>query len=55
MAAVIEAFLPMSAAERAGYADRLRPPILSRVGVRVGEVRPVAELVGSLRDGRPVN
>jgi L-asparaginase II len=55
MAAVIEAFLPMSAAERAGYADRLRPPILSRVGARVGEVRPVAELVGSLRDGRPVN
>jgi L-asparaginase II len=55
MAAVIEAFLPMSAAERAGYADRLRPSILSRVGARVGEVRPVAELAGSLRDGRPVN
>jgi hypothetical protein len=45
----------MSAAEREGYADRLRPPILSRVGARVGEVRPVAELVAALRDGRPVN
>jgi L-asparaginase II len=55
MAAIIDAFLPMSEAERAAYADRLHPPILSRVGARVGEVRPVAELVASLRDGRPVN
>jgi L-asparaginase II len=51
MAAVIEAFLPMSDAERAAFAARLTPAILTRRGVRVGEVRPVAGLVDRLRSG----
>jgi L-asparaginase II len=52
MAAVIDALVPMNGAERAGLADRLSPVILSRRGVRVGSVRPVAGLVESLRQGR---
>ena len=55
MAAVIEAFLPMSGAERARLADRLSPPILSRRGALVGAVRPVAGLVESLREGKPLS
>ena len=44
MAKVIAAFLRMSAAERADFADSLTPPVMTRAGVRVGEVRPVAGL-----------
>ena len=44
MAAVIAAFVPMNAAERADFADSLTPPVMTRAGVRVGEVRPVAGL-----------
>ncbi len=55
MAAVLEAFVPMSEAERATLADRLSPPILSRRGVTVGAVRPVAGLVELLREGTPLN
>ncbi len=49
MAAVIDAFVSMSPAERGRLAPRLSPPILSRRGVEVGTVRPVAGLVESLR------
>ena len=51
MAAVIEAFVPMSEAERERLGARLSPPLLSRRGARVGAVRPVAGLVESLREG----
>jgi L-asparaginase II len=50
MAAVIEAFLPMTDRERARFADRLAPPVQSRRGAKVGEIRPVAGLVESLRE-----
>ena len=52
MAAVIEAFVPLSGADRQRLAGRLSPPILNRRGVQVGAVRPVAALVESLREGR---
>ena len=52
MAAVIDAFVPLSAAERERLADRLSPRILSRRGAPVGAVRPVAGLVESLREGK---
>ncbi len=52
MAAVIDAFLPLGPAERARLADRLAPPVVSRRGVAVGAVRPVAGLLESLRQGR---
>ena len=55
MAAVIDALLPMAAGEREGYADRLAPPIHSRLGQVVGAVRPVEGLVAALREGRAVN
>ena len=45
MAAVIDAFLPMSGAERARLADRLSPPILSRRGV-TGRRRPAGRRTG---------
>jgi L-asparaginase II len=51
MAAVIEALLPLNDSERAAFADRLRPPVATRSGVKVGEVRPVAGLVEKLRAG----
>ena len=53
MAAVIDALVPMSPAERERLADRMSPPVLTRRGVPVGAVRPVAGLVESLREGRP--
>jgi L-asparaginase II len=49
MAAVIDALLPMSDAERSALAPRLRPPVLSRRGVKVGEVRPVEGFATALR------
>jgi len=49
MAAVIAALVPMSAAERADFADWLTPPVMTRAGVRIGEVRAVAGLAESLR------
>jgi len=49
MVSVIEAFLPLSDAERAAFAGRLAPSVSTRAGVRVGEVRPVAGLVAALR------
>ena len=52
MAAVIEAFLPLSEDERKRFATRLAPPVRTRKGVRVGEVRPVEGLAAALRDGR---
>lgn len=55
IAAVIEAFLPMSESERARFADRLAPPVTTRKGVKVGEVRPVAGLIAALREGRVVS
>jgi len=48
-AAVIAAFIPLGAEERADFADLLVPPVMSRVGVRIGEVRPVAGLDEALR------
>jgi L-asparaginase II len=52
MAAVIDALLPLTEAERAAFAHRLRPPIMTRVGVKVGELRPVDGLMTMLREGR---
>ncbi len=49
MAAVIEAFLPLTETERATFAHRLRPTIANRVGAIVGEIRPVPELAAMLR------
>jgi hypothetical protein len=49
MAAVIEAFLPLTELERAAFVHRLRPPIANRVGAVVGEIRPVAGLAEMLR------
>ncbi len=54
MAAVIDAFLPMDDGERSAFAGRLAPPVTSRKGAVVGAVRPVAGLVESLRQGRPL-
>lgn len=51
MAAVIEALTPMSDDERHRFAHRLAPPVLSRRGEKVGEVRGVAGLVESIRAG----
>ena len=51
-AAAIDALLPMTAAERATLANRLVPAIESRKGRKVGEIRPVAGLVESIREGR---
>jgi L-asparaginase II len=55
VAAAIDALLPMSTGERARFADWLNPPILTRRGRKVGDVRPVAGLVAALRDGRPLS
>jgi L-asparaginase II len=55
VAAVIEAFLPMTDPERERFADRLAPPVTTRTGAKVGEIRPVAGLVAALRDGRVVS
>jgi L-asparaginase II len=52
MAAVIDAFLTPDTAERARFANLLAHPVLSRKGVKVGEVRPVGGLVEALRAGR---
>lgn len=55
MAAVIDAFLPLTESEHAHFADRLAPSINTRTGTKVGEVRPVAGLVAALREGRAVS
>jgi L-asparaginase II len=55
MAAVIDAFLPLTDSERATFANRLAPPVTTRIGVKVGEIRPVAGLVAALREGRAVS
>jgi len=52
MAAVIEALLPMSDAEHRLFSNRLSKPVESRTGRKVGEIRPVAGLVESIREGR---
>jgi L-asparaginase II len=52
MAAVIAALAPQTEAERAHFADRLVPPVKTRRGAIVGEIRPVEGLVESLRAGR---
>ena len=52
MAAVIEAFLPLSDQERAAFAERLAPTVNTRTGAKVGEIRPVDGLVTMLREGR---
>jgi L-asparaginase II len=52
MAAVIDAVLMPYGADRAGFAHLLAHPVLSRKGVKVGEVRPVGGLVEALRAGR---
>ncbi len=54
MAAVIDALVPMSEGERERLAGRLSPPVVSRRGAKVGAIRPVAGLVESLRQGRPL-
>jgi len=52
MAAVLAALLPMTAAERDLFSQRLTRPIASRAGVKVGEIRPVAGLVDAIRESR---
>jgi L-asparaginase II len=52
MAAAIDALLPMSAAERQIFSGRLVRPVESRIGKKVGEIRPVAGLVESIRESR---
>lgn len=52
MAAAVDALLPMSEAERQIFSARLRPPIKSRAGKKVGEIRSVAGLNKSIREGR---
>jgi L-asparaginase II len=54
IAAVIEAFLPLSDSDRTAFAPRLAPSVTTRAGVKVGEIRPVAGLVEALRASRPV-
>jgi L-asparaginase II len=39
MAHVVTTLLSMTEAERAAFADRLTPPVMSRAGAKVGEVR----------------
>jgi L-asparaginase II len=52
MAAAIDALLPMSAAEHQLFSRRLVRPVESRIGKKVGEIRPVAGLVESIREDR---
>jgi L-asparaginase II len=54
MAVAIASLLPMSEPERAQFADRMTPTVESRKGRKVGEIRPVAGLVESIRAGRSV-
>ncbi len=49
MATVISAYVPLSAEERVQFADLAAPAVVSRAGVRIGEVRPVTDLIESLR------
>jgi len=51
MAAVIEALVPLAEKERTRFAPRLAPPVTSRKGAKVGEIRPVDGLVQALREG----
>lgn len=51
MAAVIDALLAPTDTERAAFANRLTPPVMTRSGLKVGEIRPVAGLVAALREG----
>lgn len=51
MAAVIDALVPMSVAERERLAERLSPSLQNRRGITVGAIRPVTGLVESLREG----
>jgi L-asparaginase II len=53
-AAVIAALLPMTDAEGNLLGARLSPPVENRLGKKVGEIRPVAGLVESIRKGRAV-
>ena len=55
MAAAMEAFLMPMEAENERFADRLVVPVLNRRGIEVGEVRPIAGLVESLREGRAIS
>jgi L-asparaginase II len=52
MAAVIDALLPMNDAEHRLFSGRLVRPIESRIGQKVGEIRPVAGLLESIGEGR---
>ena len=49
MAAVIDALVPMSDAERDTLAGRVVRPVMSRAGAKVGETRPVPDLKAMLR------
>lgn len=52
MAAAVDALLPMSEGERELFSDRLRPQVKNRVDKKVGEIRPAAGLIESIRQGR---
>jgi L-asparaginase II len=51
VAAVLAAFLPMTEPERGLFSARLARPVESRLGEKVGEIRPVAGLVEAIQDG----
>lgn len=55
MASVLAALLPMADGERALFEGRVVRPVESRVGDRVGEIRPVAGLVEAIREGRDLS
>jgi L-asparaginase II len=53
MASVIMALMSPSDRARTALMSRLNPPVETRRGVKVGEIRPVAGLVESIREGGP--
>jgi L-asparaginase II len=55
MAAAIDTLMPMADAEHAHLADWLMAAVETRKGRKVGEVRPAAGLVDSIREGRSLS
>ena len=54
VASVIVALMSPEDAARDAIMSRLYSPVATRRGVKAGEIRPVAGLVESIREGRPV-
>jgi L-asparaginase II len=53
IANLIDALLPMSAAERAEFARHLSPPVVNRRAIQVGEMRLAGDVAASLAAARP--